>query len=103
MIVMKIRFNNYAKKVGEKGDHNWYQWRVFVDEEDKVLNRIEHVQYLLHQTFPNPLRISDDRKSKFALESSGWGSFTIYITVRFKDGTETDEEYFLDLKKEWPT
>jgi len=100
---MKIRFNNYAKKIGKKGDSDWYQWRVFVDEEDKVLNRIEHVQYLLHRTFANPLRISDDRKTKFALESSGWGNFTIYITVRFKDGTEIDEEYFLDLKKEWPT
>lgn len=99
---MTIHFDNYAKKVGRRGDHDWYQWRVFVDENDNVLNKIEHVQYLLHRTFPNPLRISDDRKSKFALESSGWGSFTVYITVRFKDGTEEEERYFLDLSKEWP-
>jgi transcription initiation factor IIF auxiliary subunit len=97
-----IHFDNYAKKVGRRGDHDWYQWMVFVDENDNVLNKIEHVQYLLHRTFPNPLRISDDRKSKFALESSGWGSFTVYITVRFKDGTEEEERYFLDLSKEWP-
>ena len=99
---MTVRFNNYAKKVGRRGDYDWYRWRVFVDEDDKVLNRIKHVQYLLHRTFANPLRISDDKKSKFALESSGWGSFTMYVTVRFNDGTEEEEQYFLDLRKEWP-
>jgi len=99
---MNIRFNNYAKKVGKKGDYDWYQWRLFVDEDDKVLKKIEHVQYLLHRTFPNPSRISDDWKSKFALDSSGWGSFTVYVTVRFKDGTEEEQEYYLDLGKEWP-
>ncbi|KPV65060.1 MAG: YEATS family protein [Candidatus Bathyarchaeota archaeon BA1] len=99
---MKISFNNYAKRVARRGNYDWYEWRVFVDEDDTVLNKIEYVLYLLHPTFPNPIRIVHDKKSKFALESSGWGSFTMFITVRFKDGTEEEVRYFLDLSKKWP-
>ena len=97
---MTIHFNNYAKKIGRKENSDWYQWKVFVDEEDDVLDQIKNVQYLLHPTFPNPLRLTDDRASKFALESSGWGSFIMYITVRFKKGNEEETQYFLDLGKE---
>jgi len=100
--IMKIRFNNYAKKVGTRGNTDYYQWKVFVNEDDDVLNKIEHIRYLLHQTFPNPLRMVNDRKTKFALTSSGWGSFMIIITIRFKDGTEEETQYFLDLNKRWP-
>lgn len=99
---MTIRFNNYAKKVGRKGNYDWYQWMVFVDEDNAVLDKIEYVSYVLHPTFPNPIRIVRDRKSKFALESSGWGSFKMFITVGFKDGNEEEVQYLLDLSKKWP-
>ena len=99
---MTVRFNNYAKKVGRRGDYEWYQWKVFVDEDDAVLDRIDFVLYLLHQSFPNPMRLVKDRKSKFTLESSGWGSFMMNITVRYKDGTEEETQYFLDLNKKRP-
>lgn len=99
---MTINFNNYARKIGKRGNYDWYQWKVFVDENEDVLNQINNVQYLLHQTFPNPLRLSDNEASKFALESSGWGSFTIYITVKFKNKHEEEVQYYLDLDKKWP-
>jgi transcription initiation factor IIF auxiliary subunit len=99
---MGIHFNNYARRIGSRGSYDWYEWKVFVDEKPEILDKIKQVQYLLHRTFPNPTRVSEDRKSKFALESSGWGSFTIYITVRYNDGTEEQAEYFLDLNKGWP-
>lgn len=98
----KIRFNNYAKKIREEHDYDYYKWRIFVDEQDDVLDQIEQVRYLLHETFPNPARISRNRESKFALESAGWGSFTVFITVKFKDRTEKEIEYYLDLDKRWP-
>lgn len=98
----KIHFNNYAKKIREEDGYSYYKWRIFVDERDEVLNQIEQVRYLLHETFPDPARISRDRESKFALESAGWGSFTVFITVKFKNGTEKEIEYYLDLDKRWP-
>ena len=99
---MTIRFDNYAKKAGRRGSNDWYQWRIFVNENEAVLDKIDYVSYILHPTFPNPIRIVRDRESKFALESAGWGSFTMFITIRFKDGTEQEVRYFLDLGKKWP-
>ena len=97
-----IRFNNYARKIREERDYDYYKWRIFVDEQDDVLDQIAQVRYLLHETFPDPARVSRNRESKFALESAGWGSFTVFITVKFKDGTEKETEYYLDLDKRWP-
>lgn len=99
---MKIRINNYSKKIGKRKNLDYYAWKIFIDEDWNILDRIEQVQYLLHETFPNPARIVKDRASKFALKSSGWGNFTVYVTVKFKDGTEEEIEYYLDLNKRWP-
>jgi len=102
MSYTEIRFNNYAKKIGRRGTYDWYQWRVFVDGDDSTLDRIKQVTYILHPTFPNPIQVVNDRGSKFALNSSGWGSFTMSIVIEFKDGKEEQAKYFLDLGKKWP-
>lgn len=100
---MKIHFNNYAKKLERKAEgYQYYQWKIFVDEKDKVLDKIDNVVYLLHETFPDPARVVRDRKSNFALESSGWGSFTVHITVKLKSGAVVRTKYYLDLHKKWP-
>jgi hypothetical protein len=95
---MSVKFGNYSRAIGR----NWYQWRIFVDENDECLDKIEYVLYLLHQTFPNPARIVYGKKSRFALELSGRGTFTVFIRVKFKDGREEEVEYDLDLNENWP-
>jgi transcription initiation factor IIF auxiliary subunit len=48
------------------------------------------VEYKLHPTFTNPVRIINRRGSgphAFPLTTSGWGTFTITIRVYYKDGT----------------
>lgn len=102
-----IQFNNFARKIGEQEIRKGvildnYKWRVFIDEPDKVLDKIEYVEYLLHYTFSPPHRRINDRKSKFALDEEGYGSFVIDIKVKFKNGTEGSYTYFLDLSKQWP-
>jgi transcription initiation factor IIF auxiliary subunit len=101
-MTVTIHFNNYAEEVGVRGNNQWYRWKVFVDEKPEVLDTIKSVQYLLHKTFPNPLRLSDDRNTNFALVSAGWGGFTIYITVNFKNGNAEELKYYLDLSKRGP-
>jgi len=102
---MNISFDNYAKKIGSREirgkTYDWYKWRVFVVAHDDVLNDIEYVEYLLHPTFPRPNRRTNIKANKFKLELEGWGSFNINITVRFKNGTEKEYNYFLDLTKPW--
>ena len=97
----KVRFNNVARYVGLRHGQDWYEWGVYVDEPDQLLREIDAVEYLLHRSFPNPLRRRDDPSNRFFLESSGWGEFSIRITVFFKNGARLETIYSLDLSKRW--
>lgn len=97
-----VQLSNYARKVGKKGRYEWYDWEVFVDEDEETLNKIEHVEYLLHPTFPFPRRVEHNKQSKFALKTRGWGEFTIKATIFFKDGSKERVSYELDFQKQWP-
>lgn len=76
---------------------DFWNWSVWVDAEDSELNAIESVEYTLHQTFHDPVRLITDRKSKFKLSTSGWGTFTIYAKIRKEDGEVIDLEHELEL------
>lgn len=101
--VSKISFDNWARNVAIKRQgQDWYKWRVFVSEPNQVIQQIDAVEYLLHHTFPDPLRRRTNPADKFALESAGWGEFDIYITVFFKNGSRLETSYYLNLSKPWP-
>lgn len=99
--VEDIKFNNIARQVGERKDQRWFEWAVFVDEGEEVLEKIEAVEYLLHRTFPNPLRKRTNPDDKFSLSGSGWGEFSIKITVFFNNGARLETSYYLDLSRPW--
>ena len=99
---MSVKIDNYARLEGKRGDRDYYQWRVFLDEPADRLREIESVEYTLHPTFREPTQISTDPETKFALETSGWGEFNILVTVRYIDGREQTTQYWLDLFKPWP-
>ena len=98
-----LKFTNYARPLREFQGRTYYQWRVFMDEPPEVLDRIAEVQYVLHPTFPEPFQVRSDPRTKFALETNGWGEFRIIITIRYKDGKVEKTSYYLDLDKEWPS
>ena len=98
----EFKFNNYSRFVRKRGDYYWFVWKVFMDEPAEKTEKVESVEYRLHETFPNPIRTVEDRDSRFALKAMGWGEFMIFITVFLKDGTEVHTEYDLDLDKPWP-
>ena len=99
---MSVKIDDYARPAGKRGDRDYYDWRIFVDEPDDRLREIESVEYTLHPTFPEPTRISTDQETKFALEASGWGEFNIIVTIRYIDGRRETTQYWLDLSKPWP-
>ena len=98
---MNIRVVNIAKKVERRGNYDWYDWQVYVDADDSTLAKIKEVEYLLHPTFPDRRRVVKDRASGFALNSAGWGGFTMLVTIHFTDGSDQTLTYFLDLSKPW--
>ncbi len=74
------------------GGGRW-DWTVFIDPRSADLNKIKCVEYTLHPTFPNPVRMVCDMGSSaepFALRSNGWGTFQIKIRVLLRDGSIRD-------------
>ena len=65
-----------------------YDWVVRLEAPSPdQLDNIEKVEYVLHPTFPHPVRMVIDRSNLFAMSSSGWGEFEVGVKVYFKDGT----------------
>ena len=58
------------------GKERW-EWSVWVDGPSEELDSIDHVTYILHSTFNDPVRTINDRSTNFRLTTSGWGTFTI--------------------------
>lgn len=74
-----------------------------MDEDAEMLDGVEGVEYVLHPTFPNPVRYISDRETKFALQSEGWGTFVIQIRIFSKDGEEHQARHMLTLNNDdWP-
>ena len=98
-----LKFSTYSLWTREKDGYNFYDWCVFIDEGEEILDSILEVEYQLHPTFPDPVRVISDRETKFALMSSGWGGFTIRVRVKFKDDSINRQQYNLSLVKDsWP-
>jgi hypothetical protein len=74
-----------------------YSWTVWIAEPAPKLQEIKCVEYTLHPTFPSPVRTQCDSKKAFSLTAAGWGEFTIYLRITWKDGHETKQSYPLDL------
>ena len=84
------------------GGYTWFDWTVFCSSPKEKLDLIEKVEYHLHPSFPNPVRVISDRESRFALKGRGWGEFLIRIIVYLKEGSETkrpeiNTEHYLKL------
>ncbi len=102
--VRSVKFNNLARDAGSNffyPGRRQYDWIVYVDEDEGILQQIAAVEYLLHRTFSNPLRRKTDPTDHFAVRSTGWGGFTILITVFLKSGVRFETSYDLDLGKSW--
>ena len=77
-----------------------WDWEVHLDGDGEELDEIEYVEYNLHETFPNPVRRIYDRESGFQLQTSGWGTFTLYIRIHYKNKKRADDYESLELSFE---
>lgn len=78
---------------------NLWEWAIWVEGIDGDLDRIEHVVYTLHPTFPNPVQRVTDPTSNFRLTGSGWGEFMIYVSIGWKDGRTEQRQHWLALER----
>jgi len=70
------------------GDGRW-AWKIYIKASNETLNRIGAVVYYLHKSFsPDKIRVPNigDPKTPFSFSATGWGTFTVKIEIRFKNG-----------------
>ena len=80
-----------------EGADRW-KWSVWLEGPATELDSLDHVTYILHPTFYQPVREVSDRRTKFRLDTSGWGTFTIHAKAKYKDGREIVLDHDLDLR-----
>lgn len=79
-----------------EGD-DWWKWAVWIEGGDDALDQIDYVEWVLHPTFPDPIRKSRDRAKKFRLETGGWGVFLIHARLKMKNGETIPLRHHLSL------
>ena len=79
-------------------DEGRWKWSVWLEGPDAELDQVKEVRYMLHPTFPKPIRVITDRASKFKLESSGWGEFSIAAQLVLANGKTESLERWLRLE-----
>ena len=76
-----FRFASYSRLLDKEEDEDdkqdTYAWCVFVDATAQELASIRQVEYTLHSSFPNPVRVSRDAAHCFPVMSLGLGG--IYL------------------------
>ena len=97
----EIKISNTSSATQKKG---YYKWTIFVVATAAILNTIEHVEYLLDPTFPNPQVSIYDKDHNFSYSATGWGEFEIKVKIVFKDKQKPFQyyNYWLQLKESSP-
>ncbi|MBN2493511.1 MAG: hypothetical protein JXR96_02875 [Deltaproteobacteria bacterium] len=70
-----------------QGEGNW-RWTVFVEGPQSALDRIRCVEYTLHPTFRDPVKMVCQRGGRypFGYTATGWGTFDIKVRILTHDG-----------------
>lgn len=90
---MALRIEQGSTYVGD----DYWDWWIWIEGPREELELIDHVTYILHPTFPSPVREVRDRSTNFRLDTAGWGVFEIHATVKHKNGRETQLRHYLKL------
>ena len=86
---------NLGKKSKEETTHKWCVYVRGVNNEN-ISNFIKSVKFILHDTFPNNVRVVN--KWPFELYEMGWGEFDIKIQIQLIDETVKPIELVHSLK-----
>jgi YEATS family len=97
---MTLRVAQDARYDGD-GGKDWWKWSVWLDGPDSELDEVVSVEWMLHPSFPNPIRKVTNRQSQFKLKTGGWGGFVIRARVKRTNRKITLLKH--SLKLEYPS
>lgn len=90
---VSLTAKNWAREI----EPGWWEWGIYIEGAPTELDRIRCVEYTLHPTFPNPVRMVCSRQNRFELTTRGWGTFTVKIKVILKDGSLVQLSHLLEF------
>jgi transcription initiation factor IIF auxiliary subunit len=98
-MTLKLRNRWHYKGIQEGSD--WWDWEAFLDDGGSgELFNVNYVEYILHPTFPHPIRKITNPQDGFVLKSTGWGTFMLIAFVHTKDGRKMKLTHQLVLNHE---
>ena len=96
---MTLKLRNDWKYKG----NDWWEWGAFLDDGGSgELSNVECVEYVLHETFPEPVCRIDKPDGGFRLDTGGWGTFMLKVFVYSKDGKKIKLEHNIQLQHDPP-
>ena len=90
---LNVTVENSSKEI----EPGWWEWGIYIKGAPAELKRIHCVEYTLHPTFPNPVRLVCSPTKGFLLTARGWGTFTVPVKVMLKDGTVRELSHTLEF------
>jgi transcription initiation factor IIF auxiliary subunit len=90
------KFGDYHFRLSiSKVSDDWYEWGLGLNESSDRLDKIERVEYILHPTYKNRIRVIDNPKDGFLLEFAGYDGFNMPVNIYLKklDQNGDNEEF----------
>lgn len=84
-MIKKYKFGPYNfKLIIEKVAKDWYEWKLSLDEPSQNLAEIDRVEYILHPTYKNRIRVINNPKGGFLFEFAGYDGFNMPVNIYLK-------------------
>jgi transcription initiation factor IIF auxiliary subunit len=100
-IQMTLRIRNRWHYRGMSEGYQWWDWEAFLDDSGSgELSNVNYVEYILHPTFPHPIRKITNPRGGFVLKTAGYGTFMFKAFVYTKDGGKKELTHILKLESE---
>jgi len=76
---------------------NWWNWSVWIEGASGEIEAITSVEWRLHPSFSNPIRLVTDKTTNFRLDTAGWGVFLIHASIQLESGQTEKLQHYLEL------
>lgn len=80
---LNVRPENWSNQI----EPGWWEWGIYMAGSAADLQKVRCVEYTLHPSFPNPVRVVCSPQDRFELVTRGWGTFEVQIKLILQDGS----------------
>jgi transcription initiation factor IIF auxiliary subunit len=91
---LNVTVENSAKEI----EPGWWEWSIYIKGTPAEIKQIRCVEYTLHPSFPNPVRLVCTPNNRFLLTARGWGTFKVPIKLMLKDGSIRELSHQLEFR-----